>query len=342
MIVANSMIETESVPLCLACSLPGQLALSDCRDYLCGLPGDWRFWKCSACGSLWPNPRPVESALPSLYPSNYVFTRTDEASDSAFPSGLAGSAKLAILQRQFSYDSLEQRADRPFGVWLGRIFGKLLRKKAGYAVRFLPNQTHGKLLDVGCGNGAFIHWMQRLGWEVEGIEVDPVAAQRAVDRGLTVHRDKVESLSLPPAHYDAITLTHVTEHFFQPRKIFEILQHSLKPGGLLVSVSPNPSGMSRRLFRNKWYALDPPRHLFLPTASAYRRMLEPLGFEVKTWTSERRFHWDFKESVSIATTGRVGSVPDSTLLKLATRVMGALFSCLPEAGEEVICYARKR
>lgn len=342
MMVANSTIETESIPLCPACSLPGRLALSGGRDYVCGLPGDWTFWKCAACGSLWPNPRPVESALPLLYPPSYVFTRTDEGSGPAFPSGLAGSAKLSVLQRQFSYDSLEQRADRPVGVWLGRLLGRLVRNKAGYAVRFLPKQTNGKLLDVGCGNGAFIHWMQRLGWEVQGIEADPVAAQRAIDRGLTVYRDKVENVPLPSAHFDAITLTHVAEHFFQPRRIFEILQRSLKPGGLLVSVSPNPSGMSRRLFQNKWYALDPPRHLFLPTASAYRRMLEPLGFEVKTWTSMRRFHWDFKESVSIATTGRVDTIPDSALLKLTTRVLGALFSCLPGAGEEVICYARKR
>lgn len=342
MIAASSTIETEPVDLCPACSWPGTLALSDCRDYLCGLPGDWSFWQCSACRSLWPNPRPVEAALALLYPSNYTFTRTDETSDSVFPSGLVGSAKLAVLQRQFSYESLEQHADRPLGRWLGRIFGKMLRDKAGYAVRYLPARAHGKLLDVGCGNGAFIHWMQRLGWEVEGIEVDPEAAQRAVDRGLVVHRGKVEDVTLPPNYFDAITLTHVTEHFFQPRKIFEILQRSLKPEGLLVSVSPNPSGLSRRIFQNKWYALDPPRHLFLPTASAYHRMLEPLGFDVKTWTSMRRFHWDFKESASIAMTGRPGAVGDSRLLHLLTRIGGTLFSFWPRLGEEVICYARKR
>jgi SAM-dependent methyltransferase len=342
MIAASSAIETEIITLCPACSQPGALALSGGRDYVCGLPGEWSFWQCSACRSLWPNPRPVERVLALLYPSNYVFTRTDENSDSAFPSGLAGSVKLAVLQRQYSYESLETGADHPLGRWFGRIFGKLLRHKAGYAVRYLPGQAHGKLLDVGCGNGAFIHWMQRLGWEVEGIEVDPVAAQRAVDRGLTVHRGRVEDIALQPNYFDAITMTHVAEHFFQPRKIFEILQRSLKPGGLLVSVSPNPSGISRRIFQNKWYALDPPRHLFLPTAAAYHRMLEPLGFAVSTRTSMRRFHWDFKESASIAMTGRVGAIDDSRMLRLLTRISGGLLSFLPGVGEEVICYARKR
>jgi hypothetical protein len=100
--------------------------------------------------------------------------------------------------------------------------------------------------------------------------------------------------------------------------------------------------MSRRLFGNKWYALDPPRHLFLATTSAYRLMLEPLGFDVQAWTSMRRFHWDFKDSLSIAARGRVGAVPDSSMLKIATHLLAMLFSCVPGVGEEVICYARKR
>jgi SAM-dependent methyltransferase len=336
------VIETESVPMCPACSVPGQRALSGACDYISALPGEWTFYACPACHSLWPNPRPVERVLSQLYPESYIFTRSDERSDPAFPSGLSGSAKLSVLQRKFSYDSLEQKADRTGGVWLGRIFGSALRNKAGYAVRFLAKKSGGKLLDVGCGNGALMDWMQRLGWEVHGIEVDPVAAQRAIDRGLTVYQDRVENVALPPSFFDAITLTHVTEHFFDPRKIFAILERCLKPGGELVSISPNPLGMSRRLFGNKWYALDPPRHLFLPTASAYRLMLEPLGFDVQTWTSERRFHWDFKESLSIAWHGQVGGISDSPMLKIATRLLAALFSCLPGGGEEVICHARKR
>jgi len=284
----------------------------------------------------------VENALPLLYPQNSIFTRSDEGSHAGFPTGLIASAKLAALQRRFAYDSLEQQADRRAGVWLGRFLSPFLWKKAGYSVRFLARKAGGKLLDVGCGNGGLMDWMQHLGWEVQGIEVDPVAAQRAIDRGLRVHQGKVEDVVFPPGSFDAITMTHVAEHFFDPRKVFRILERALKPGGVFVSVSPNPSGMSRRLFGNKWYALDPPRHLFLPTASAYRLMLESLGFEVQTRTSMRRFYWDFKESLSIATRGRVGAIPDSTMFKIAVRALGALFSCIPGAGEEVICYATKR
>jgi hypothetical protein len=115
----------------------------------------------------------------------------------------------------------------------------------------------------------------------------------------------------------------------------------VKPGGILVSISPNPRGILRRWFGNKWYALDPPRHLFIPSAKAYRRALEPLGFEVRTWTSMRLFHWLFKESVSIVRERKVGTINDSLPLKLLTTTLAGLFSCWPGLGEEVICYARK-
>ncbi len=308
------------------------MALPGARDYVCGLPGEWTFWTCPACRSLWPNPRPVESALPLLYPENYTFTRSDEGSSATLPSGFIASAKLSALQRRFGYDSLEEQADRPAGVWLGRLLSPFLWKKAGFSVRFLPKKTGATLLDVGCGNGALMEWMQRLGWDVQGIEVDPVAAQRAMDRGLRVHQGKVEEVELVPASFDAITMTHVAEHFFDPKKVFEILGRALKPGGVIVSVSPNPSGMSRRLFGNKWYALDPPRHLFLPTASAYRSMLEPLGFEVQTRTLMRRFYWDFKESLSIATRGRVGAIPDSPIVQNRCRRVGCLILLYPRRG----------
>ena len=338
----SDQIATEEAPRCPACDAVGTVALRDCVDHVTGLAGRWSFSKCSSCQSLWLNPRPPESALAFLYPENYKLTRSDSDGEVDHARGFFASAKFATLGRAYGYESLAKAGDSPAGLAFGRAAARLLARKAGYAVRYLPRRNGGRLLDVGCGNGAFIDWMQRAGWQVEGIEFDPIAAAIAEKRGLTIHRGDVEMLDLPPGNFDAITLTHVTEHFFHPQKVFRILHRWLKPGGTLVSLSPNPRGALGRLFGHNWYELDPPRHIFLPSATAYRHLLEPLGFEVTTSTSLRSFHWMFKESASIAIAGRTGAIPENAPLKFFTAAVAMLLSILPGAGEEVLCHARKQ
>lgn len=338
----SEQIATEAVPRCPVCDLAGKIELRDCVDHVTGLPGRWSFSRCPSCGSLWLNPRPRESALASLYPENYKLTRAEPNVDVDLARGFFASAKFGALAAAYGYDSLAASVDSAPGFQFGRMAAPLLSRKAGYAVRHLPQQTSGRLLDVGCGNGAFIAWMQQLGWQVEGLELDPITADIAQKRGLTIYRDNVESLDLPAERFDAITLTHVTEHFFNPRNVFRVLHRWLKPGGALVSLSPNPRGALGRIFRHHWYELDPPRHIFLPSAAAYRRLLDPLGFEVKTWTSMRSFHWMFKESAIIAMAGRTGAMPDNAATKWLSFALARLLSIFPESGEEVICHARKQ
>ena len=51
----------------------------------------------------------------------------------------------------------------------------------------------------------------------------------------------------------------------------------------------------------------------------------------------RRFYWDFKESLSIRSRGKVGAISDSPIFKITTRgAVAVLFSCIPGVGEEVI------
>lgn len=330
-------IEVEPAKRCPVCASTGKIALADCRDYLCALPGRWTFFECADCRSLWLNPRPSAQAIPLLYPSSYGFTRTPLQLEER--NGFGQRLKRAILAHSFGYDDLPNDLS-----WAGAILSRIapIKRRAGYSTRYLAKRAGGKLLDVGCGNGAFMHAMQRLGWETRGLEPDGEAAAIATAAGLSVEVTGIENAQLPSAHFDAITLTHVIEHLPEPRKVFEILARALKPGGVIVSISPNPLGLVRRVFRHNWYELDPPRHFVLPTRDAYRRLLEPLSFEVRTWTTMRMFYWAWKESRSISKHQTVGAVPDSARLKLLALAAACARPLFPNGGEEVVCYARKR
>jgi SAM-dependent methyltransferase len=227
---------------------------------------------------------------------------------------------------------------------LGRIAALLppLRRRAGHTVRFLHHRKGGRLLDVGCGNGAFLDVMRGLGWHVTGVEPDPKAAEVALKRGLEVHAGDIESAPLPEGEFDAITLSHVMEHFRDPPLVLAKLARALKPGGSLVSISPNPIGLLGRIFGPHWYGLDAPRHLVLPSPAGYRRMGEAAGLQVACRTSMHAVYWIFSESWSIWKHGAPGRGCPRMVAKLFAAAGSLLLPLWPGVGDEVVFIGVKR
>jgi 2-polyprenyl-3-methyl-5-hydroxy-6-metoxy-1,4-benzoquinol methylase len=132
----------------------------------------------------------------------------------------------------------------------------------------------GCALDIGCGTGSFLVELQRLGWEVAGIEPDPVACELArTQHALDVHLGTLDSAKLEVAQFDVVTLWHVLEHIRQPTDHLRICHDLLKPGGWLVVEVPNFGSLQSRVFRNVWYALSLPEHLYHFSSSTLRRVL---------------------------------------------------------------------
>jgi SAM-dependent methyltransferase len=183
--------------------------------------------------------------------------------------------------------------------------------------------------------------MSRLGWEVKGIEPDPISASLVRRAGLEVHQGFVESAPLEPDSFDAITLNHVIEHLSHPIETLRKLIDALRPGGILVSISPNPYGILSRWFGGAWRGLEPPRHLVLPGPSALANMAKRFGLEPMVWTTSRNGEWMARESISILRYGDVRTykgrwVP--RLIAMGCRVLTVINGLL---GEEVVLIARK-
>lgn len=114
-----------------------------------------------------------------------------------------------------------------------------------------PSGTRLKLLDIGCGMGAFIRTAADMGIESWGVDV----SSYAVERGKNEHPYPVELIErLPelPTDFDVVTAWHVLEHTDNP-EIFigDALRH-LRPGGLLVVEVPNWSAFTARLWKAQW------------------------------------------------------------------------------------------
>jgi len=98
----------------------------------------------------------------------------------------------------------------------------------------------GRLLDVGCGNGALLGAFGRLLplWSLAGTELNDKY------RPLVESINGVEALyTCPPDHvpgtYNLITMIHVLEHILGPREFTAGLQEKLEDGGFLVAQIPD-------------------------------------------------------------------------------------------------------
>ena len=145
----------------------------------------------------------------------------------------------------------------------------------------LPTLPPGKLLEIGCASGSFLHEMNRQGWQVEGIEFSKSVAEYARSKGYTVRVGALESLSGRHHDYDLIVGWHVLEHLHDPVSSLKKLHAWAKPGGWLVLSLPDAGALEFKIFKDAWYALMLPTHLFHFTTSTLDKMLRLAGWRVE-------------------------------------------------------------
>ena len=138
----------------------------------------------------------------------------------------------------------------------------------------------GRLLDVGCGKGEFLRVARGKGWRCFGVEISPQASNDARRMGLDVATGAFEDVGYPDRFLDVITMYHVLEHLHDPREALGKAYQLLKSGGLLVVAVPNFDSLQAKIFRQRWYHLDAPRHLYHFTPRTLKMLLHEAGFKV--------------------------------------------------------------
>lgn len=221
----------KTISNCPFCGNSNQLPVYQrCRDYL--VSGEvFSIVRCIDCDVLLTNPQPdFGNEASSYYDSPDYISHTDH--------------RRGFLDK---------------GYHVVKRF--MIRRKSAFLKKLFAG-AKPRLLDVGCGTGAFIEAAQKSGFVGEGLEVDSVARERAQQKGLPVYARIDELVADENAKYDFITLWHVLEHIHDVSEVLTILNNKLQPGGFLVIAVPMHTSLDAAKYGTYWAAWDVPRHLY--------------------------------------------------------------------------------
>ena len=216
---------------------------------------DFHICECLNCGLLYTMPRPDEEKIGNYYKSEEYYSHQEN--------------KKGFIPK--IYEKVKKRN---------------LKHKYKIATEGLKV---GKLLDIGCGVGDFLHTAETHGWECIGVEPSEEAKEIAIQRTKAQIIESKELENILDQTFDIITMWHVLEHVDKLKWQVEQLQRLIKPTGRIVIALPNYKSYDGLFYKEKWAAYDVPRHLNHFNRNTIAKIFKTKGLSL---TKTDKLKWD--------------------------------------------------
>jgi SAM-dependent methyltransferase len=131
-----------------------------------------------------------------------------------------------------------------------------------------------RLLDFGCGYGAFLSMCSLYGFESCGVDRSSAKRDNACFARIFAEIEEAETL----APFHALTLFEVLEHLDDPRGLMQRLSGLLVEGGLLVLQTPDCTGVRGIETRQDYNRIHPLEHINGFTPETLNGFAGRLGF----------------------------------------------------------------
>lgn len=204
--------------------------------------------KCVSCGLIFANPMSLPEDPKSFFTKAY--------------SGEIEIAQMTNFTNRIKMRDIAEELDLPAS---SLDPGK--RKALEVIKENIPKESI--ILDIGCGNGAFLEALKREGYQPIGIDPSKVAIDRLKKKGYTVCHG---------------TLDDIKQELPEPRLCtsFRVIHHSPDPVGFVRSIK-------KRFPKSLLFITDcgneereerrPPRHLTIWTQKSFKKLLEKNGYK---------------------------------------------------------------
>jgi len=207
---------------------------------------DFHICECLNCGLLYTMPRPDKDKIGAYYKSEAYYSHQEN--------------KKGFIPKVYE-----------------RVKSINLKHKYRLATNGLQP---GKLLDIGCGVGDFLHTAEMHGWECIGVEPSDDAKSIAQKRIKGKIITSMELEGFPDGSFDVITMWHVLEHVDDIKWQVAQLQRLVNPSGRVIIALPNYKSYDGQYYKEQWAAYDVPRHLNHFNRNTLSKIFKTSGLEL--------------------------------------------------------------
>ncbi|MDD1774508.1 MAG: class I SAM-dependent methyltransferase [Methanobacterium sp.] len=164
---------------------------------------------------------------------------------------------------------------------LGKLVNKVFPHPGDSIFNVLKNielKKDYKVLDVGCGTGALLYYLNELGFkDLTGI--DPYLADEIISEDLKICRISIQDIP-DQAKFDLIIFNHSFEHLQYPHETILKLSKILSDKGLCIIRMPVKNDYIWNLYGVNWVQIDAPRHFYIHTIHSFQILLDKSGLEI--------------------------------------------------------------
>lgn len=147
---------------------------------------------------------------------------------------------------------------------------------------FMKKQKLHDILDVGCGTGKLVEYLNSYGFEAKGCDLYDQALNKAkkINKTNTIVKSDATKLPFKNNSFDLITGISLIEHLSKKNGILFIKQarRILKQNGYIFLITPNFNSPLRFILREKWFGYSDPTHINFFTPFSLANLLKDHGF----------------------------------------------------------------
>lgn len=152
------------------------------------------------------------------------------------------------------------------------------------SIRLLARKAHAKkILDVGCGSGQIVSYLQKCGLSAFGCDISPQAIKfsKRITRRNTVLKAPATKLPYKSKSFDLVSNISMIEHISQIDGIIFLREayRVLRPGGCIFIITPNFNSPLRYVLGTRWFGYSDPTHIYFYTPASLRFALKSVGFK---------------------------------------------------------------